>query len=114
MPTISKSLVLVLLVGVITAPLAAQGLRLDRPSHDRPAGCHEDGHVPAPGPTSHSCCQVGHHPAILQQISTSRSSLQVSAQVVSSQDAPVVAAFHPFQSYVVVSGGPPVMSPLRV
>ena len=111
---------LLLLAAVVATPLAAQGLRPDGPTHERPAGCHrstdhdDGGSVPAPGPASHSCCQGGHHPAMLQQSSSLRPSLQLSAQVVSSQDAPVVAAFHPLQSYVVVSGGPPVMSPLRV
>jgi hypothetical protein len=107
--------VLLLLAAVVATPLSAQGLRPDGPSHERPAGCHHDGgSVPAPGPASHSCCQGGHHPAMLQQSSSLRPSLQLSALVVSSPDAPVVAAFHPLPNLVIVSGDPPVMSPLRV
>jgi len=114
MQPFSKMLVLLLLGAVITAPLAAQGFRPDPASHERLAGCHEDaGNVPTPAPVSHSCCQVAHHPAILQQ-SSLRWLLQGSAPVVFSQYAAVVAAFNPFQNYLVVSGGPPVMSPLRV
>jgi hypothetical protein len=115
MQTFSRTLVWLLLATVIAAPLAAQGLLLDRAAAQPPAGCHEDGgNVPAPAPTSHNCCQVGHHPAILQQSSSSRPALQGLAQVKSSQDAAVVAAFNSFPSIVIESGGPPVMSPLRV
>ena len=107
---------MLLLAGVIAAPPAAHGLLLDRAAAQQlPAGCHEDGgNIPAPAPASHSCCQVGHHPAILQQSSAWRPSLQVSAQVESSQDVAVVAASNSFASLVIESGGPPVISPLRV
>lgn len=104
-----------LLAAVIAAPLAAQGLLLDHAATQQPAGCHDDGGmVPVPAPASHNCCQVGHHPAILQQCSVARPSLQGLAQVESSQDAATVAAFNSFPSCVIVSGGPPVTSPLRV
>jgi hypothetical protein len=115
MQSFSKMLVLFLLGAVITAPLAAQGFRPDPASHERLAGCHEDdGKLPAPEPTSHACCLGVHHPAILQQNSASRPLLQVSAGVKSSLGATVVAAFDPFPSFVVASGGPPLISPLRV
>jgi hypothetical protein len=115
MRVISRALVFLLLAAVVAAPLAAQGLRSDRPAHEPPAGCHEDsGRVPAPGPTSHSCCQAGHSPAILQQSSSLQPSLQVSAQVESSQDAAAETAFNLFPSSMIVTGGPPLLSPLRV
>jgi hypothetical protein len=107
-------LVLLLLGAVITAPLAGQGARPDPASHEQLAGCHEDGgNLPAPGPNSHACCVASHHPAILQQNSASRPLLQVSAGV-ESLDATVAAAFDRFPSFVVASGSPPLMSPLRV
>ena len=115
MQAFSKMLMLLLLGAVMTAPLAGQVLWPDPSSHERPAGCHEDdGSVPAPGPNSHACCVASHHPAILQQNSASRPLLQVSAEVESSLDATVAAAFDPFPGFVIASGGPPLMSPLRV
>jgi hypothetical protein len=117
MQSFSKTLVLLLLGAVITAPLAAQGFRPDPASHERPAGCHDDdgnGNIPAPGSNSHTCCVASHHPAILQQNSASQPLPQDAAAVESSLDAAVADAFDPFPSSVVASGGPPVMSPLRV
>jgi hypothetical protein len=115
MRIISKALVFLLLAAVVAAPLAAQGLRSNDPAHEPPAGCHEDsGSVPTPEPTSHSCCQAGHSPAILQQSSSLQPSLQGSTQVESSQDTAAAAAFSLFPSLVIVSGGPPLLSPLRV
>ena len=113
MQAFSRMLVFLLLAAVITAPLAAQELRPDDPSHERPAGCHEDaGKVPAPGPASHSCCQGGHDLAILQQSSTLPSPLQLSAHFTLHS----VAAAEPgdFLNLVIVSGDPPILSPLRV
>jgi hypothetical protein len=115
MQTFSKSLALLLLAAVMTAPLAAQGLGPQIPSHQRPAGCHEpSGNVPAPGPTSHSCCQGAHRPAILQQSSISRLSLQVLALVEYSRRPVMAAALNPLPSLAIVSADPPFLSPLRV
>jgi hypothetical protein len=115
MQALSKMLVLLLLAAVIAAPLAAQELRPGISSQERPAGCHEPaGNVPAPGPTSHSCCQSGHHPAILQQSSISRLSLQGSALMEYCDHAAVVVALGHLPSLVIVSGDPPLTSPLRV
>jgi hypothetical protein len=115
MQVFSKMLVLLLLGAVITVPLAGQVLWPDAASHQRAAGCHEDdSNLPAPGPNSHACCVASHHPAILQQSSGSRPLLQVSAAVESSLDSAAVTAFDPFPSFVIASGSPPVMSPLRV
>ncbi len=115
MQTMSKMLAFLLLSTLLAAPLVAQGLRPDLGSHERPAGCHEDdGNVPAPEPASHTCCLSAHHPAILQPASALRLALQVSARVDSSQNAAVAAAFDPFPHFKVVSGGPPLVSPLRV
>jgi hypothetical protein len=115
MQAFSKMLVLLLLGAVIMGPLAGQVLWPDAASYQRTAGCHKDGgNLPAPEPDSHACCVASHHPAILQQNSGSRLLLQISAEVESSLDATVAAAFDPFPSFVVASGGPPLMSPLRV
>ena len=115
MQAFSKMLLFLLLAAVITAPLAAQGLRPDDPSHERPAGCHEDaGKVPAPGPASHRCCQGGHDLAILQQSSTLSSPLQLSAQVDFMPHSVAAAEPGDFLNLVIVSGDPPILSPLRV
>ena len=115
MLTFSKLLVLLLVAALSGAPLAAHGLGSNAPAHERPAGCHEDGgDLPAPLPTSHSCCQGMHHPAILQPGSSLRPSTQISAPVEYSRDVAVVAAFNSPSSLVIESGGPPVISPLRV
>ena len=112
---LSKTLAFLLLVTVFASPLAAQGPRPDGPRHEQPAGCHEDGsRIPAPGSSSHSCCQVGHSFAILQRSSTSQLSLQGSRLVEYSQPAVVVAALSDLQSLVAVSGDPPNPPPLRV
>src|SRR5271170_3021776 len=114
MQSLFKTLVCLLLIAVITAPLGALGQRPDAPAREQAAGCHEDGgSVPAPAPTSHNCCQNGHHPAILQRSSGSRPSLHISAQVESSVSAIIVAPGL-FRNFSVVFVGPPVMSPLRV
>ena len=115
MQTLSKMLAFLLLNPLLASPMVAQGFRPDLASHERPAGCHEhDGEVPSPAPASHSCCLSSHHPAILQQVSTWRPSLEISTQIESSVDVAVAAVFNPFPSLTVAFGGPPVMSPLRV
>jgi len=111
----SKTLVLLLLAAVITAPLAAQGLRPDRPSQERPAGCHEDdGSMPSPAPVTHNCCMAAHHPAILQQSSTVRASLHGSARVDSVPRSVAVARPHTVPNLLIALGDPPNLSPLRV
>jgi hypothetical protein len=112
--TISKTLALLLLAAVITAPLAAQELRPDVSSQRQPAGCHEHGGNVPSSPTSHSCCQGGHHPAILQQSSISRLSLQASALVEYCHHAAVAAALSKRPTIVIVSGDLPLTPPLRV
>jgi hypothetical protein len=115
MQAFSKSLVLLFLAAVMTAPLAAQGLGPQIPSQERPAACHEpSGNVPGPGPTSHSCCQGTHHPAILQQSSISRLSLQVLALVEYSHLPVMAAALNQLPSFAIVTADPPILSPLRV
>lgn len=120
MQAFSKMLVLLLLAAVINAPLAALDFHPDPATHERPAGCHlstdhgNSGNVPEPGPISHSCCQGAHHPAILPQNSSSQPSLEVSAQVDCFQDACAVAASNYLPSFLAISSGPPLLSPLRV
>jgi hypothetical protein len=115
MQFLSKAAVFLLLSAVIAAPLTAQGIYASVGAQERPAGCHEDsGNVPAPGPTSHSCCQGAHHPAILQQRSVSRPSLQASAPVKDWYHAVVSAALSMLVNLVIKCGDPPLASPLRV
>jgi len=115
MQALSKTLVLLLLAALITAPLGAQTVLSDGSPHERPAGCHEDGgSVPTPEPTSHSCCEGGHDFAILQHSPTLPSPLQLSPQtdfIPHSVAAPDPASF---LNFVIVSGDPPITSPLRV
>jgi len=114
MQSLFKAWVLFLLAAVIAAPLAAQGLDPESSLDRRPAGCHQPAApIPQPGPTSHSCCQGGHYPAIMQQGSVARSSLQRLAQLVLPNSIVTVkssgAPRHP-----VICGDPPITSPLRV
>ena len=111
----SKAVAFLLLGAVIAAPLAAQAVRPSAGAQEPPAGCHEDSGKPsAPGPTSHQCCQGSHHPAILQQSSLLPLPLQAAARGRCSKDMAVVAAFESLPKLVIVSGDPPVVSPLRV
>ena len=115
MPPLFKASVLLLLAAVIAAPLAAQGLAPEFAPDQRLAGCHQHTTpVPEPGPASHSCCQVGHHPAIVQQGSTVQSPLHYAAQLVFVPDllAPTKSARS--LNLATVRGDPPVTSPLRV
>jgi hypothetical protein len=111
----SKAVAFVLLSAVIVAPLTAQGLVASAGTQERSAGCHEDsGKVPAPAPNSHQCCQGSHHPAILQQPSAPRPSLEVLSLVAFVQHSVAVAASCSFANRVILSGDPPATSPLRV
>jgi hypothetical protein len=115
MQAFSKMLVLLLLAAVFTAPLAAQELRNDVSSQDRPAGCHGNNrNAPAPGPASHICCAGTHQPAILQQTPTFRPSLQASAWADFAVHSFAVMVSGTFPNPVIVSGDPPKLSPLRV
>jgi len=117
MQAFSRMLVFLLLAAVITAPLAAQGLRSDGPPHERPAGCHEDaGNVPAPAPTSHNCCQGAHDVAILPQSFSSslHLSFQALAQAEYALHTAEMAAFRSSSNLTIVFGDPPVPPPLRV
>ncbi|MGD0513501.1 MAG: hypothetical protein ABSA29_09390 [Terriglobales bacterium] len=119
MQAFAKTLVCVVLAAVVTAPLSALDFRPDVASHARIGECHlstnhDGGSVPAPQPARHSCCQGAHHPAILLQNSRSQPSLEALAQIESIHDASAKTAFHTFPSFLLVSSGPPPLSPLRV
>jgi hypothetical protein len=115
MKAFSKALVLLLLSVVIAAPLATPGLIASAGAQPPPAGCHEDsGKVPSPGPVSHQCCQGAHHPAVLQQPSTPRPSLQSLALINLTRHLDALAGPGSFSNQVMASGDPPTMSPLRV
>jgi hypothetical protein len=68
MGTISKILALLLLLDVATALLLAQQLGSPGTNEQPAAVCHQHSDKPpVPHPGGHACCQVGHHPAVLQQ-----------------------------------------------
>jgi hypothetical protein len=114
MQPLFKTLVFLLLAAMITAPLAAQDLRPDVSSHQRPAGCHDDGNIPVPGPTSHSCCQSGHDVAMLPQASCLDLSSQAAVPLMHSERTIVFVVLSGFSNLAIVSGDPPVTSPLRI
>ena len=115
MQAVSKTLVLLLLAAISTAPLAVPGLRTDVSAHERSAGCHDDdGNAPAPGPVSHNCCLIAHHPAILQQSSTLLASLQGATPADFVRDSVAVEMSGGFPNLVIIPGDPPILSPLRV
>jgi hypothetical protein len=115
MQIFSKAVVFVLLSAVLAAPLAAQGFLLSAGAQEPPAGCHEDsGKPPAPGPCSHQCCLGSHHPAILQQSSSSRPPLQVSPLVDFRPQSVAVNMRSNSPNRVIVPGDPPATSPLRL
>jgi hypothetical protein len=111
MQILSKTVVFVLLSAVLVAPVVVQARLASASVPERPAGCHEDGgKQPAPGPTSHQCCQGGHDFAVL--LSAPGVSLEVSALIQFSQGAMELAALNTLPNPAIVSGDPP--SPLRV
>jgi hypothetical protein len=109
MQIFSRAMLFVLLGAVIVAPLAARGF-VTPGGQDGPAGCHEDGKRPIPGPTSHQCCQGGHDFAIL--LATPGPSLEASALIQFSQVATTPTTLNTLPNPAIVSGDPP--SPLRV
>jgi len=110
-----KTLVLLLMAAVIAAPLEAQASLTSAGTKDRPAGCHEDGPmVPAPGPSSHQCCQSGHDAAILRPSSAPGLALQVSVLVHFSAGAVALAVANSLSNLEIVSADPPIQPPLRV
>src|ERR1700730_16650100 len=115
MQSLFKASVLLLLAAVIASPLATQGLAAEFSPDQRPAGCHQHTTpVPEPGPTSHSCCQGGHYPAILQQGSTARPQLQRSPQLVLMPDSLSTTKLARSLHLAILCSDPPVTSPLRV
>jgi hypothetical protein len=113
MQLFSKAVVFVLLSAVLAAPLAGQALLASAGAQERPAGCHEDSRKPpAPGPTSHQCCQGGHDSAIL--LPTPGPSLEVAALVQFPQGSFALAVLSSLPNLATVSGDPPIASPLRV
>src|SRR5579863_3029911 len=114
MQLFSRTVGLLLLVAVTIVPLAALDFLPDAASHGRPAACHNDGgSVPAPEPASHSCCQAAHYPAILQS-SASLTSFQRSTKADFFPYSVASASLAGFRNVVIVSGDPPITSPLRV
>ena len=88
MQSLFKVSVLLLLAAMLAAPLAVPVLASEFSPDQRPAGCHRHTTpLPEPGPTSHSCCQGGHYPAIVQQGSAAHAPLQPSAQLAPMPDS---------------------------
>jgi len=112
---IFKTSLMLLLAAVIAAPLVAQNLPSDLDPDQRPAGCHQPSTpIPEPGPTSHSCCQGGHYPAIVQPGSTVRPPLQGPTKLIFMPDSVATAKLANSPHLVIACGGPPANSPLRV
>jgi hypothetical protein len=110
-----KALLFLLMAAVLAALLAPQALLTSANANDPPAGCHEHGPiVPAPAPSSHQCCQNGHDSAILLASSSSAPSFYVSAPVGLPQGKVALAVLSGLPSLAIVSGDPPLLSPLRV
>jgi hypothetical protein len=115
MQSLFKASLMILLAAVIAAPLAAFAIPPDSAPNQQPAGCHQHTTpVPAPGPTSHSCCQGGHYPAIVQQASTVRPEHRTSTQLVFMPDSAATAKLANSPNVVIACGDPPANSPLRV
>jgi hypothetical protein len=119
MQALSRTLAFLLLAALAAAPVAALDVYPHAAAHQRPAGCHlstdheGSGSVPAHGPASHGCCQGAHHPAILPQSSTAQPSFRGSASVDHTLLAAIAVLIN-FPNSVIASGGPPLLSPLRV
>ena len=113
-----NALIVLLVAAVLVAPLAplpAQGWSALKGVTDPPAGCHENGPmVPAPAPSNHGCCQSGHHTAFLQISSPAGPSLEALALIELPQAALASASVHSLQGLAIISGDPPIHSPLRV
>lgn len=110
-----KTSLVILLTAVITAPLAAQSLPSGVNPDQRPAGCHQHTTpVPEPGPVSHSCCQRGHYPAIVQQGSTVRPEHRGATQLVFMPESAATAKLANSPNLVIVCSDPPIVAPLRV
>ena len=114
MQSLFKVSVLLLLAAVLAAPLAVPVLASEFSPDQRPAGCHRHTTpLPEPGPTSHSCCQGGHYPAIVQQGSAARAPLQPSAQLALIPDS-LPTKLASSSTLTIVCSDPPIASPLRV
>ena len=113
-----NALVVFLMAAVLAAPVAAQGWSASSGAKARLAGCHDDRPmvpmVPAPGPGSHQCCQSGHDLAFLLASSSPEMSLEVSALIRLPRSAVTLAMLLSLPNLAIVSGDPPILSPLRV
>ncbi len=115
MQFLCKTAVLLLLTAVIVAPLKALENYPSVGGREALAGCHEDsGNVPTHRPVSHSCCQGGHHTAIVQQGTTSRSPLRGSAWLALMPDSVPHGMLASSPNLMIVCSDPPIISPLRV
>jgi hypothetical protein len=115
MQSLFKAAVLLLLAAVTTMALVAQSLPLNRDPGQRPAGCHQHtAPVPAPGPTSHNCCEAGHSSAIVQQGSSERPPLQGATKLVFMPDSVVTTKSANSPNLLIVCSDPHANSPLRV
>jgi hypothetical protein len=119
MQAFTKALAFLLLAALAAAPVAGLDFYPRAAAYQQPARCHLStdreggGNVPAHTPTSHSCCQGAHHPAILPQNSTAQPSLEASVQGESSPDAVTAAAFDFLPSFT-APPSLPLLSPLRL
>jgi hypothetical protein len=114
MQALCKVSVWLLLAAVTAAPLAAQGLNTDFAPNQRLGACHQhSAPVPQPGPTSHSCCQRVHYPAIVLQGSTVRPDFRVLVEFVFEPDS-VSLGLATSSNLPIIYGDPPITPRLRV
>jgi hypothetical protein len=117
MTAISKALAFLLLAGMTGNSPSAHMLAPAGIVHERPASCHEDARrVPAPEPTSHRCCQIGHQPAILHASSTDSQRLPLrTLPRLDYGDASLASAvLDAIPQLLIPSGDPPTLAPLRI
>ena len=117
MTAISKAFAL-LLFAAMTATSPGAQIPVSRGIvHERPASCHEDARkIPAPGPISHRCCQIGHQPAILHASSSDSQQLplRILPAPVHVDPALNIAALESFPNALILTGDPPTLAPLRI
>jgi hypothetical protein len=117
MTAISKAYAFLLLAAMTATSPGAQIPVSTGIVNERPASCHEDARkIPAPGPISHRCCQIGHQPAILHASSHDSQRLPLRTLPAPDDVEPElnIAALESLPSPLIPTGDPPTLVPLRI